>query len=471
MNDTLMRMMYVCVVVVGVCLLQGNMALAQTTTPPSSTAQPFIYTGAGSCASSNCHGSVTPQSLPNIEIRQNEHFLWLKQDKHARAYEVLHKPRSVRMAEMLQLTEGAHKSPKCLTCHALSIPQTQQGPYYQVEDGVSCEACHGPAESWLGTHITRSYKASLQVGMYDTKNLLKRAEKCVSCHVGDAPDRHVDHAMIAAGHPDLLFELDTFTTLMPPHWRDPQKAWSGVQAWSIGQAVALRESAKRLARRAQQHAAPGWPEFAEFDCYACHHEVRNTASTYYVRSEHGMLKAGGEWQASWRQARGYTGVAGIPAWDASQYMVFRHLVGIIAPEARSTLDQELATLAKRMQKVAATDPQQVSEAALRVAQTVEPLIPQVAQIKFDAELIKTLLSNITADGAALAHASIRVAEQAAMAIDTLFIAYKMHTKSTDTKPIDEAIQQLFALLEKPEHYEAQPFSRHMQTVHGFFTKQ
>ncbi len=67
----------------------------------------------------------------------------------------------------------------------------------------------------MGTHITRGYKASLQMGMYDTKNLVKRAEKCLSCHVSDA-ERNADHELIAAGHPDLLFELDTFTALLPP---------------------------------------------------------------------------------------------------------------------------------------------------------------------------------------------------------------------------------------------------------------
>ena len=54
--------------------------------------------------------------------------------------------------------------------------------------------------------------------MYDTRNLVKRAEKCVSCHVGDE-SRNVDHELIAAGHPDLVFDLETYTAMLPPHWR------------------------------------------------------------------------------------------------------------------------------------------------------------------------------------------------------------------------------------------------------------
>jgi hypothetical protein len=205
---------------------------------------------------SNCHGSVTPRSAPKIDIKQDEHTHWLKKDKHARAYEVLLKERSVHMAQNLALTEKPEKSDKCLTCHALVIPTELQGPFYQVEDGVTCEACHGPAEGWLGTHITRGYEASLQVGMYDTKNLVKRAEKCLACHIG-TEGKSVDHEMIAAGHPDLLFELDTFTALLPPHWRKPKGDWLSARAWAVGQAVALWEAMKRLARRTQQVAAPG----------------------------------------------------------------------------------------------------------------------------------------------------------------------------------------------------------------------
>jgi hypothetical protein len=445
-------------------------ARAQTPDPSSSGGQRLKYVGVGSCAANNCHGSVTPGSIPGIQIKQNEHYTWLKKDKHAKAYDVLLQGRSVKIAQHLRLTGAPEKSPKCLSCHALNIPAEQRGPYYQVEDGVSCEVCHGPAEHWLGTHITRGYAASVQVGMYDTKNLTRRAEKCVACHVGDA-NQNVDHEMIAAGHPDLGFELDTFTALMPPHWRPPRGAWLEAQAWTIGQAVALRETTKRLARRAQQRAAPGWPEFAEFDCFACHHEVRNVASTYYKRSDHGLLKAGDEWLASWRQTRGYAGVAGIPPWDTARHLVFRHLVGVVAPDSRATIDQELTTLTRLMEKIGATDPQQVETTATRVAQLVEPLVPQVGNVKFDEKLVLTLLRNISSDRDTLAAADLRTAEQAAMAIEALFTAYRKQVKTPNDKAIQDTIRRLFDVLEKPEQYDPQQCSTHLQTLHGLFTQQ
>ncbi len=105
--------------------------------------------------------------------------------------------------------------------------------------------------------------------MYDTRDLVKRSEKCLTCHLGTA-EKQVDHEMIAAGHPDLTFELDSFSAAMPRHWKANRSddTWIGVQVWAVGQAVQLRESLNRLSRRA---GGPNWPEYAELDCFACHH--------------------------------------------------------------------------------------------------------------------------------------------------------------------------------------------------------
>ena len=237
--------------------------------------------GAESCGASTCHGSTTARNAPRTGIRQTEYAQWQANDKHAKAYEVLLKDRSLVMAKNLRMTEPPSKSNRCVVCHSLYAPKELQSASYKVEDGVSCEACHGQAEGWLGTHIARGYAASASIGMYDTRNLVKRAEKCVSCHVGDEI-RNVDHELIAAGHPDLVFDFETYTAMLPPHWRTAPSDGVGGRAWTVGQVVALRESLKRLARRTQQRAAAAWPEFAEFECFACHHDVNNIESSIIV---------------------------------------------------------------------------------------------------------------------------------------------------------------------------------------------
>jgi len=71
--------------------------------------------------------------------------------------------------------------------------------------------------------------------------------------------------MLAAGHPDLYFELDSFSAVMPRHWKEQwdKDPWRGVRDWGEGQAVQLREALNRLAGRARGKV---WPEYAELQC-------------------------------------------------------------------------------------------------------------------------------------------------------------------------------------------------------------
>jgi len=69
------------------------------------------YSGPGSCAASNCHGSVTPRTT--TEIRQNEYSIWAAQDRHAHAYLVLSNPVSLRMGKILKLSTPPAQADKC----------------------------------------------------------------------------------------------------------------------------------------------------------------------------------------------------------------------------------------------------------------------------------------------------------------------------------------------------------------------
>ena len=185
-------------------------------------AEPMKYIGPGSCAATACHGSVKP--VAESRIFQNEYTTWILKDKHARAYQALTGEVGERMARILKLGAKAEESPKCLACHALYTTPDQRGRPFEIIEGVSCENCHGPAQAWLGQHTEREspekHVASLKLGMADTRDVMHRTEKCLQCHLGTA-QKFVDHEMIAAGHPDLFFELDSFSAVMPRHWKSP----------------------------------------------------------------------------------------------------------------------------------------------------------------------------------------------------------------------------------------------------------
>ena len=108
------------------------------------------HLGVASCAGNNCHGAVEP--FKTSRVAQNEYLIWSQKDKHARAFKALTEERGRRIAQNLGLPDAEHAD-ICLDCHADNAPQGQRGAGFQLADGVGCEACHGAASSWLGTHI------------------------------------------------------------------------------------------------------------------------------------------------------------------------------------------------------------------------------------------------------------------------------------------------------------------------------
>jgi len=106
---------------------------------------------------------------------------------------------------------------------------------------------------------------------------------CVDCHIGSQgpdglPSRNMNHDMIAAGHPRLIFEYSAFLANMPKHWDDKATAVDGPPAkiWAMGQNVSMQAALELLAARAkdaQANPKAPWPELAEYDCYTCHHAI------------------------------------------------------------------------------------------------------------------------------------------------------------------------------------------------------
>ena len=418
----------------------------QAATPPSTGVGK--YNGPGGCAASNCHGSVKSKNVPGIQISQNEFSIWATQDKHARAYTVLSNPVSMRMGKILKIDQP-NKSEKCLVCHALYVPADLRATTFQPDDGVSCESCHGPAVGWLGPHTTEAWQhysaaEKSRYGMYDTRNLVGRSEKCMSCHVGTA-EKQVDHQMIAAGHPDLTFELDSFSAAMPRHWRvDRTKdEWIGVQSWAIGQAVQLRESLSRLSRRA---SGPNWPDYAELDCFACHHSL--TAPT-----------------DSWRLTTTdyYRGRRpGVPAWNGSRYVVFRWFVGVVDPQGGARLDAAVDHVSNLIGTWAS--PQEISAAAQDAAAVTEQVLQNLKAQQYSRELTGRIMLAIAANGNAIADGGERAAEQAYMALDTLSIAYTANGKIGNEQELRAAINKLYQQLQNPSAYNAPQFQQQLQKI-------
>jgi hypothetical protein len=407
-------------------------------------ADPPKYTGPGSCAAPSCHGGVQPRS--STSVLQNEYSTWVIQDKHSRAFAVLSNPVSVRIAKILGL-QSAATAPRCLACHSLNPDAADRARMFDTSDGVSCESCHGPASNWLGPHTTKdwTHQQSVGAGMKDLRDLSSRTEQCLTCHLGTATQK-VDHELIAAGHPDLYFELASFSSVMPKHWQ-PKKdedSWQEVRELAVGQATQLKELLGRVERNARTGV---WPEYAELDCFACHHSL--TAA-----------------KDSWQQERGYQNrKPGNPPWNLSRFVVLRQ----IGQEFDRAGAQQLQTSINNLYALVSTignDRNQVAAEAAKVQTLAAQLETRVRAGTYDAALVRRLMKNISGDGEYIAIQGERAAEQAAMAIDSLFVTYSRNTSVANATQVRAAIQALFREVQNPSAYNAFNFAQQMRAVNG-----
>lgn len=366
------------------------------------------YTGTGSCAASNCHGAKKPAAKPGDP--DDTYTIWASKDKHNKAYNTLTKKESVAIAQKMKIAK-ATESDKCLGCHALHVSKEQMAPRakYDVADGVSCDSCHGPAEQWLEGHDKGAkewpHSKSVSLGMYDTKDVLKRAELCVSCHLS------IDAEMVAAGHPTMIFELDSFSQNQPPHWKD-QKEWFGPLAWGTGQGAALRESAEQLATRLKGNAAEALTK------------------------------------ESYDQTRGHANA-------------LRPLLAQVDAATGKTLETQVAAVVESFGK----DKAKTAAAASAVAKTAGDLTKKLAQTKFTKDIVWAVLKAQVSDPERATSAGLRSAEQVAMAVDSLFRAVNAVAKPPEGKAIDAAIGKMFdELPTKPADFDPKKFTANLQNV-------
>lgn len=120
--------------------------------------QDYKYVGAAKCKM--CHNKP----------EKGEQYTKWENSPHAKAMESL---------------KGADATnPKCLKCHstAASIDKSLNGGI-KVEEGVSCESCHGPGSVYKSATIMKNLKLA------QSKGLVMPDEKvCKTCHNEESPN-------------------------------------------------------------------------------------------------------------------------------------------------------------------------------------------------------------------------------------------------------------------------------------------
>jgi len=419
--------------------LVGMLALSATA---QSQTLPFIdkdiHMGVATCAGSTCHGAVEP--LKGVSVLQNEFITWQRNDQHAKAYQVLLSERSKRIARNLGL-KSAETAPLCLDCHADNVPIERRHRTFQISDGVTCEACHGGAGRWIGTHISAAatHQVNIDNGLYPSADPISRAKLCLSCHFGDET-RFVSHRIMGAGHPRMSFELDTFTAIQPAHfvadadYRKRKGSWNGVQVWAIGQAMSLDILLDALVD--PDRGRDGiFPELVLFDCYSCHHRMSKL-----------------RWEP-----RDSVGLGpGIPRISDANMLMLR----IIANRVDQALGSEFSERSVALHKsTRASTYGEMIDAANALRQVLGKLMNKFADHKFTKADNQALLAGIIESGLAGEYQDYPGAEQATMALSSIIEAMRQSgdIDSGQLEALNAALEMAYAALAKHEEYNSAVF--------------
>ncbi len=397
------------------------------------------HEGVATCAASQCHGSAVPRDGSNV--LQNEYVTWTQDDPHSGAYEVLSNDLSVAIANRLGLST-ARTADICLDCHADNVSINRRGARFQITDGVGCEACHGGAESWLSSHYNVpavTHQDNIDAGLYPTEAPTSRGELCLSCHLGTR-DKFATHRIMAAGHPRLSFELDTFTELWrtagrQPHYRvdadyrDRKSAKTHSYTWAVGVLADARQRLGLILDSA--FSGDGmFPELGLYDCHACHRTMKTV-----------------QWR---RLPRHGNAGPGVPFINDGTLVMTLAMVKAIAPEHAVELQAALTEL--HVSGSSSVESIQAAAAGLDgILRTIQSrLSPNTIQNRGDAVLRQILYS--AAEGNFLDYAS---AEQAFMAVQMLAI-------ELDDTELEAALDELARSLEDDERYQPGQFAGLLQ---------
>jgi len=412
----------------GTIVIGGSLALMAAIgllSAPSSSAQPANLNGdkgeAGTrfegCKS--CHRPALEEDRPQDIALYSEYPTWRDEDYHACAYEVLSGALGRQMNTLLKpyRPEGydVRTDTACLACHATYYGTTPQdapvvGDFF-TENGVQCEACHGTTGEWPAKHGLKPIEwrkntaaEKSKFGFVDLRDPATRAAKCASCHVGNADEnKFVTHEMYAAGHPPLpAFELLSFSHDEPMHWRlpeyvphiqdlaakDPEKAWANyhyaknnsqeARLLAAGATVAMRETVRLGAAEAKKTDGQ-LLDFALFDCYACHHDLRADSP---------------------RQKYGYNGVAGRPVMRGTATLL-RAVAANVDPALAVAMDEKLAKVRRAYDAKPFGDPKAIEVAGAEFVKWTDEALKAIDEKKYDDQAVRALIDAVVAAGKAI----------------------------------------------------------------------
>ncbi|MCX6270896.1 MAG: cytochrome c family protein [Bacteroidetes bacterium] len=136
----------------------------------------MIFFMAGTLVAQNKYVGVAKCKMCHNSDKSGQQFKKWSETGHANAIKTLSSPKSMEYAKKNKIANPA-KEPKCLKCHstAASVDKSLVESI-TVEEGVSCETCHGPGSAYKAPAVMKDHAKAMQSGL--TMVTQKICEKC-----------------------------------------------------------------------------------------------------------------------------------------------------------------------------------------------------------------------------------------------------------------------------------------------------
>jgi hypothetical protein len=388
-------------------LLMIGVALLAPATARADVRPVHEHEGVATCAGSACHSR---QVASGPDIRHDEIKTWQDESTaagaHSRAWRVLTTARGEAIAARLGLGP-AERAQACLGCH--SDYAAARGPTFQLSDGVGCEACHGGSGAWAPSHyaVGVTHADNVAKGMTALEDPKVRAANCLNCHFGSAaPGQFVTHAIMSAGHPRVVFELDLFSTLqkhydLGANYAGRKSIPSGVKLWAVGQAMALERSLTLYgdSRHGQEGA---FPEFYFFDCHSCHRAIFDDPKA----------------RPTAVMNPGRPIPSGMPPYNDENMIMLSAAAKVAAPRQAAAYEANVHAFHAAL----ATDRAAAVRAAGPLAGSAKALVNTFAAHEFGRAETVAILQTVVSDALSPRYTDYTGSAQAVMAVDTLLNA-------------------------------------------------
>jgi len=151
-------------------------------------AQNFKYIGAPKCKM--CHNKPD----------KGEQFNKWQEGPHANAMKSLSTDKAKEIASAKGIADPTTDA-ACIKCHATAgAVDSKLIATLNIDEGVSCESCHGPGSRYKGAAIMKDRELSMENGL-----ILPTEEVCKSCHNEESPTYkpfNFAEASAKIAHPD-----------------------------------------------------------------------------------------------------------------------------------------------------------------------------------------------------------------------------------------------------------------------------